>query len=197
MRITNAAHLSQLKNANKVSSAAAAQIEAALKHTSGSKMAARKSGSGSPGPQRRAIKQGEQGESKGEASVRLALVSAFGDWASGGEVVQELIPFSTRAFRADFALPRWKVCLEVDGWSFHGMKKEDHHKDRERGNFFAMHDWLLFRVSHGQALKETGALIDAIAHAMTLRTPCPREAIELEPKPHKHGVWYKLHYVDD
>lgn len=125
--------------------------------------------------------------------MRLALVAAFGDWNSGGEVVQELIPFSTRAFRADFALPRWSCALEVDGWSFHGMKKEDHHRDRERGNFFAMHDWLLFRVSHGQALKETGALVDAIAHAMTLRDPIPREAIELEPRPHKHGVWYKLH----
>jgi len=193
MRITNAAQLSQLKSANKVSSAAAAQIEAALKQSTAGSAEDAGSLKSSISHHRRSVKSGERGESKGEASVRLALVSAFGDWNAGGEVVQELIPFSTRAFRADFALPRWKLCLAVDGWSFHGMKKEDHHRDRERGNFFAMHNWLLFRVSHGQALKETGTLVDGIAHAMTLRDPFPREAIELEPKPHKHGVWYKLH----
>jgi len=105
MRITNAAQLSQLKSANKVSSAAAAQIEAALKQSTAGSAEDAGSLKSSISHHRRSVKSGERGESKGEASVRLALVSAFGDWNAGGEVVQELIPFSTRAFRADFALP--------------------------------------------------------------------------------------------
>jgi len=38
---------------------------------------------------------------------------AFGDWFAGGEVVAELIPFPDRQYRVDFALPRWRVYVEV------------------------------------------------------------------------------------
>jgi hypothetical protein len=35
-------------------------------------------------------------------------------------------------------------------------------------------------------------LVDAIAAAMQFRNPIPRESLELETIPHKHGVWYRL-----
>jgi hypothetical protein len=123
-------------------------------------------------------------------------MAAFGEWHRGGEVVQELIPFRTRRFRCDFALPRARLYVEVDGWSGHGQFLEDHHSDRERGLFFSAHDWLPFRVSHDQAINNPGMLVDSIAAAMKCRALVSRESIELETVQHKHGVWYRLNYVD-
>ena len=169
---------------------AANQIEAALA-TEGKKSAA-----GTDKKTAKATGKGKtkvlSGESPGEASVRLALMAAFGDWQRGGEVVAELMPFRTRRFRCDFALPRWRYYIEVDGWSHHGEFLEDHHSDRERGLFFSSHDWLPFRVSHDQAINNPGMLVDAIAAAMQFRNPISRESLELETIPHKHGVWYRL-----
>ena len=169
-----------------MSSWASEQIEAALR-TGNSKSAKKGVNAQKPGTPRHL-----KGESPGEASVRMALYAAFGDWQRGGEVVPELMPFKTRRFRADFALPRYKLAIEVDGWSHHGEHKDDHHRDRERGLFFSSHDWLPFRVSHGQAINSPGMLVDAIASAMTYRQPLAREVIEIVPVEHKNGVWYRL-----
>lgn len=136
-----------------------------------------------------------KGESKGEAAVRLALIAAFGCWSKGGEVVIECRPFDTRQFRADFALPRYRISAEVEGWSHHGRSLSDHHRDRERAMFFASHDWLVFPVSHAQALKEAPLLVDAIARAMSLRSPTRRECVRIDPIPHKHGVWHRMHVL--
>ncbi|WP_245820355.1 hypothetical protein [Marinobacter lutaoensis] len=136
------------------------------------------------------------GESPGEQSIRLVLTQAFGLWEKGGEVVPELIPFKERRFRCDFALPRWRIYVEVDGWGGHGQFLEDHHRDRERGLFFSAHDWLPFRVSHDQSINSPGSLVDSITSAMERRLPAPRESIDIEPVTHKHGLWYRLNYVE-
>lgn len=169
---------------NAMSASVARQIEKALKDRDDSSLMDQ-------------VKTGKKpaqvvGESQGEASVRLALLAAFGDWHKGGEVVQECMPFTTRRYRADFALPRIRAYVEVDGWNFHGRTKSAHHKDRERSRFFARHNWIGFQVSHGQALHDTSDLIEAIADLMTHRTPVPRDWIHLEKKEHKHGVWWQL-----
>lgn len=105
---------------------------------------------------------------------------AFGDWFAGGEVVAELIPFPDRQYRVDFALPRWRVYVEVDGWQFHGANLDDHHADRERALLFSRHDWLPFRLSHQQAIKQTPVLVDAIRDAIKIRQAMPREMIRIE-----------------
>ena len=132
------------------------------------------------------------GESPGEASLRLALRAAFGDWHQGGEVVQELIPFQDRGFRSDFALPRYRIYVEVLGWSVHGQHKADHLMDCERGLFFSSRNWLPFYASHGTATQRPGNVVDALTAAISVRTACPRSQIQLLKKPHKHGVWYQL-----
>lgn len=148
---------------------------------------------GGAGRERKAKVQVTKGESAGETSVGLALRAAFGDWfRNEGEVVQELMPFSTRRYRADYALPRYRICVEVMGWHAHGQHLKEHHKDRQRSSFFARHDWLMFEVSHGQALGDLSGLIDDIAHAMTLRAPTERSLLDIQSVPHKHGFWYRL-----
>lgn len=200
MRISSKADLDRLTKGgglgqSGISGWASSQIEKALADsTKGGRGQAnpgqanqKKASRGSQSHQRQIV-----GESPGEASVRLALIAAFGDWHNGGEVVAELMPFRTRRFRADFALPRARITAEVEGWSHHGFSLSDHEADRERGLFFASHDWLAFQVSHGQAVNNPGMLVDAIAKAMTYRTLAPRESIELEAVPHKRGTWYRL-----
>lgn len=132
------------------------------------------------------------GESPGEASLRLALRAAFGEWHSGGEVVQELIPFQERGFRADFALPRYRIYVEVLGWSVHGQYKADHLTDCERALFFSSRDWLPFYASHATATQRPGSVIDAISAAISVRKACPRSDIQLRKQTHKQGVWYHL-----
>ena len=82
---------------------ASEQIRKALEETQGSKPRAKPKGSS-----RTVV-----GESKGEFSIRLALSSEFGWWDDGGELVQELMPFTGRRFRCDFALPRWRLSIEL------------------------------------------------------------------------------------
>jgi len=196
MRISNSADLRRFKKSNAdlqggsgMSFWATQQIETAIQ--AGQVKAAKKLGGRgkSKAPAKAKV---VSGESPGEASVRMALFAAFGDWFKGGEVVPELRPFQARKFRADFAVVRFRLSIEIDGWCFHGRMLEDHESDRERGLFFSSHDWLAFRVSHGQAINNPGMLIDAIDAAMKLRQPVPREDIVLSPIEHKHGVWYQL-----
>lgn len=203
MRIARLADLERLKGADSsgMSDWASRQIKAALAESSPkSSYPPNKGGAGLPKVQGRAVKSGKgvsantvKGESAGEARVRMALCAAFGDWfRNEGEVIQELMPFQTRRFRADFALVRYRIGVEVMGWHAHGQHLAEHHLDRERANWFARHDWLVFEVSHGQALGDLSDLIDGISDAMALRSPVPRESIALIEVPHKNGTWYRL-----
>jgi len=195
VRIGSISDLDRLKRDKKLSPRVAAQLEAELnKLPKTAKRSAAKGASAGPkgkGATSKAVNK-SAGESKGEASVRLALIGRFGEFLEGGEVVQELIPFEGRRFRADFALPRYSISVEVEGWSHHGAFLNDHHRDRERSMYFARHNWLTFQLSHGQALKQTGELIDGIEQAMLLRIAEPRDATCLVAVPHKNGTWYKL-----
>jgi hypothetical protein len=193
VRIGSISDLDRLKRDQKLSPRVAAQLEAELNKLpkTAKRATAKGASAGLKGATSKAVNK-SAGESKGEASVRLALIGRFGDFLEGGEVVQELIPFEGRRFRADFALPRYSISVEVEGWSHHGAFLNDHHKDRERSMYFARHNWLTFQLSHGQALKQTAELIDGIEQAMLLRVAEPRDAICLFPVPHKNGTWYKL-----
>lgn len=139
-----------------------------------------------PSPIEKAKKQVSV-ESEGEAWVRIALVSAFGDWFQGGELVSELLPFKQRKFRADFSLPRYGIYVEVDGWAHHGKSLNDHHDDRLRGLYFSSFCWLPFRVSHAQAKNNSAELVDAIKRAMSLRDPLPRDALTIIRKSYPSG----------
>lgn len=191
MRVTSKTFLNQLQTEKRVSSSVAAQLSSAfdsMQKEGPSRKGRKPKQSGG----RALVAQGRPSESKGEAAVRLALLAAFGSWHDGGEVIQELMPFPDRRYRADFALPRFNITCEVEGWTHHGRSLDDHHSDRLRSMFFAKHNWLVFNLSHGQALKEAGYLVDSIAHAMSLRTPIDRDQISVSPVPHKHGFWYRL-----
>ena len=189
MRITSSRDLDRLlertgQTGHTPLSPAQAQLKQALKDLASEQRAA------APCPIKQATKTVAV-ESEGEAYVRIALVGAFGDWRRGGEVVSELMPFSDRNFRCDFALPRYRIYVEVDGWRHHGMALDDHHSDRERGLYFSARDWLPFRVSHSQAKTITGELVDAISAAVALRCPLERDLITIESAS-RSGRWKRM-----
>ena len=188
MRITNKQDLDRLLGGNQVSHHISQQLERAFT----AQQAALKTAPPSPIAQ---AKKAVLVQSEGEAYVRIALISAFGDWFSGGEVASELAPFSKRKFRADFALPKYRVYVEVDGWQHHGRSLDDHHSDRERALYFSQYDWLPFRVSHSQAKALSAQLIDAIKGAMSLRTPLPRETVHISKN--ASGRWCQLLNTQD
>lgn len=161
---------------------ASEQIRKALEETQGSKPRAKPKGSS-----RTVV-----GESKGEFSIRLALSSEFGWWDDGGELVQELMPFTGRRFRCDFALPRWRLSIECDGFTHHSKFLSDHHRDRVRGLYFSARDWLVFRVSHGMAINDPASLIDALRDATKIRVPVSRSAIQLKRRDYKTGTCFRL-----
>ena len=123
MRVTNKADLERLTKGGElgqsgISSWASRQIERALAESSGSKVPRERRPESTAGGKGAPKKRARQvvGESPGEAAVRLALISAFGDWHKGGEVVAELMPFRTRRFRTDHSLPRWRIAWKsMDG----------------------------------------------------------------------------------
>ncbi|TBW57376.1 hypothetical protein EZI54_06885 [Marinobacter halodurans] len=173
MRITSKKQLNEMVIAGRVGKGMAQQIEAEIDKSSkvsppASKVA-RKAASTLPAER-----------SPGELALRPLLADRFGWWHQGGELVEELEPFSDRKFRVDFALPRWQIYIEVDGWSHHGVHLDSHHRDRARGLYFSARNWLPFRVSYQQAINEGFQLIDCLVEAMEIRTPVSAGAIRVD-----------------
>jgi very-short-patch-repair endonuclease len=55
-----------------------------------------------------------------------------------------------RKFRLDVAFPDAKLCVELDGWEWHGKHKSDFHRDRERQNLLTLNGWRILRFTAKQ-----------------------------------------------
>lgn len=52
-----------------------------------------------------------------------------------------------RQFKLDVAFPAKKLCIEVDGWEWHGKHLGDFQRDRERQNLLTLHGWRILRFT--------------------------------------------------
>ena len=52
-----------------------------------------------------------------------------------------------RRYRLDIAFPAEKLCVEVDGWEWHGKYKGDFQRDRERQNLLTQQGWRILRFT--------------------------------------------------
>ena len=52
-----------------------------------------------------------------------------------------------RRYRLDIAFPAERLCVEVDGWEWHGKYKGDFQRDRERQNLLTRHGWRILRFT--------------------------------------------------
>jgi very-short-patch-repair endonuclease len=52
-----------------------------------------------------------------------------------------------RKWKFDWAMPEWKIAVELDGYNFHSPIKQ-WHRDIERSNEALLLGWKVFRVTH-------------------------------------------------
>lgn len=199
MRIANERELKRLCDSGRLGQSAKDQIQAELSQCSAVSAGKAKAKAhplpGGDNKRPKAKTQIDQDRSPAELALRPVLADAFGWWQEGGELVEELEPFSDRQVRVDFALPRWQIYIEVDGWKHHGAFLEAHHDDRERGVLFSARNWLPFRVSYHQAVKDGGWLVESIREAMTIRAPWEEGVMTVAfRQTAKSGQWCRLQW---
>lgn len=171
MRLKSQAELQTMLNKGSISESAAKQVRRQFSTVNAKQPVRRASGQ----TQKRKFPIAPL-QSEGEAVLGIALRAHFGHWHDGGEVVEELVVFpSETQIRVDYALPRWQVYIEIEGWTHHGRSIDDHHADRDRLNFLASRNWHRFAVTHWQATKAAMTLVEKVEACLSLREEIARE----------------------
>ena len=75
-----------------------------------------------------------------------------------------LIP--NRRLRGDIVFPEARLCVEVDGWQYHGRLLADFKRDRDRQNTLTIAGWRLLRIPAGDIHRDRGACCALIALAL-------------------------------
>lgn len=94
-----------------------------------------------------------------------ACVARWGRYYEGGLVVNELIIKSPRAFRADIALPKYRIAIEMDGFKFHSSKsaiRRDHDKTEQLSRL----GWVVFRVGAKRIFSDLSSFLDSVENLM-------------------------------
>ncbi len=71
-----------------------------------------------------------------------------------------------RRFRGDIVFPEAGLCVEVDGWQFHGRVLADFKRDRARQNLLTIAGWRLLRIPAGDIRRDLKACCALIALAL-------------------------------
>lgn len=94
-----------------------------------------------------------------------ACVARWGRYYEGGLVVNELIIKAPRAFRADIALPKYRIAIEMDGFKFHSSKtaiRRDHDKTEQLSRL----GWVVFRVGAKRIFSDLSSFLDSVENLM-------------------------------
>lgn len=73
-----------------------------------------------------------------------------------------------RKFRLDIAFPEIKLCVEVDGWEFHGKHKAGSHKDREKQTLLTENGWLILRFSSKSIFSDVESCLASIQKTINI-----------------------------
>lgn len=71
-----------------------------------------------------------------------------------------------RRLRGDIVFPEAGLCVEVDGWQFHGRMLADFKRDRTRQNLLTIAGWRLLRIPAGDIRRDLKACCVLIALAL-------------------------------
>lgn len=93
-----------------------------------------------------------------QAILQRACIKKWGERC----VVEMKGAIPDRRFRLDVAFPEEKLCVEMDGWEWHGKHKNDFHKDRERQNLLTMNGWKILRFTALQVRRDIYTIIEDI-----------------------------------
>lgn len=71
-----------------------------------------------------------------------------------------------RRFKLDVAFPEHKLCIEVDGWEWHGKHKGDFQRDRERQNLLTLHGWRILRFTASDLRNQLSSCVAMVQQAL-------------------------------
>ena len=80
-----------------------------------------------------------------------------------------------RRFEIDMALPHYRLGIELDGWLWHGKRKRDFLRDRDKDYALSLEGWQVFRLQAGLLYKDPSVAIQRIQ--AFLRAWLPRQAL--------------------
>lgn len=83
-----------------------------------------------------------------------------------------------RKFEIDLCLPEWRLGYELDGWNFHGRRKKDFLRDREKDYLLSMAGWQIFRLQAGLLYKDKAEALRRMQAFLT--TWLPRQQLLIE-----------------
>lgn len=117
------------------------------------------------------ISKGNTNSNDPIVKLRQHLVAAFGDHKTGGLIEEELsdvIP--GRKWRLDFAIAKYKIGIEMDGWQYHGKYLKDFKRDRQKDFAYKIAGWLVIRVSKEMVDHEIDKIITGIKDMIDSRS---------------------------
>lgn len=71
-----------------------------------------------------------------------------------------------RKFKLDIAFPAQKLCVEVDGWEWHGKHKGDFQRDRERQNLLTLNGWRILRFTASDIRNDVAGCLAMVEMAL-------------------------------
>lgn len=102
----------------------------------------------------------KQSAKRGQEPQLILSHACKARWPECVEEYKGAIP--GRKFRLDIAFPHHKLCLEFDGWQWHGKYLEDFKKDRERQNLLTIHGWRILRFTATDVRQNLMTTLDTI-----------------------------------
>lgn len=85
--------------------------------------------------------------------------------------------------------PRYRLAIEVDGFSIHGLNIENYYRDREKDWLLELNDWSCLRIPAGLINKEIDTVHSRILTSMArLKTKYLKETLWLHGL-HLHRSW--------
>lgn len=84
-----------------------------------------------------------------------------------------------RKFKLDVAFPEQKLCVEVDGWEWHGKHKGDFQRDRERQNLLTLNGWRILRFSASNVRNDLAGCVAQVRQALGMEPLDPPAATHL------------------
>ncbi|MBE8232148.1 MAG: DUF559 domain-containing protein [Endozoicomonadaceae bacterium] len=121
-----------------------------------------------------------------QALFHTFILKKYGDYYENGEVISELMLSNiSPKWRVDFALPNWKVAIEMDGWQYHGKYLKDFKRDRKKDKFLASKGWLTLRFTNSELRSDPLECINLIESCLEHRV---KKRVIVEP----YGLSYNI-----
>lgn len=71
-----------------------------------------------------------------------------------------------RRYKIDVAFPGQRLCVEIDGWEWHGKHKGDFQRDRERQNLLTLNGWRILRFTAKDVRGDLAACVAQVELAL-------------------------------